>query len=101
MTVSRWLVGCGFTALLMQGFSAQAETAVPRVWPSAGQTAQSILPPCTCRARGQDYTVGENICLNTPAGARRATCGMVLNNTNWEVSGEACETSSLYGRLRG
>jgi hypothetical protein len=38
---------------------------------------------CTCRSQGRDFELGQSTCLQTPKGARIATCGMVLNNTSW------------------
>ena len=45
---------------------------------------------CTCRAGGRDYALGSSICLPTPAGLRLAVCGMVVNNTSWQVSAAPC-----------
>jgi hypothetical protein len=45
---------------------------------------------CYCRAEGRTFAVGETACLRTPAGPRLAQCGMVLNNTSWEFSDDAC-----------
>lgn len=45
---------------------------------------------CTCRAGGRNYELGQTACLATPEGLRIATCGMVLNNTSWRVSPDAC-----------
>ena len=32
------------------------------------------LPPCTCRAAGKNWLVGETVCLKTPSGERLAIC---------------------------
>ena len=48
---------------------------------------------CTCRARGQEFELGQSTCLATPQGARVATCGMVLNNTSWHFSDTPCVVS--------
>ena len=48
---------------------------------------------CTCRARGQEFELGQKTCLQTPKGARIATCGMVLNNTSWQFSDTPCVVS--------
>lgn len=48
---------------------------------------------CLCRAAGRTYAVGESACLRTPAGARVAQCGMVLNNTSWEFTERSCPDS--------
>jgi len=48
---------------------------------------------CTCRSQGRDYELGKSVCLQTPQGARIATCGMVLNNTSWQFSDTPCVIS--------
>jgi hypothetical protein len=45
---------------------------------------------CRCRALGTEFTLGELACVPTPQGLRLATCGMVLNNTSWQVSDRQC-----------
>jgi hypothetical protein len=45
---------------------------------------------CICRAQGRTFTVGQNACLQTPAGPRVAECGMVLNNTSWHFTERPC-----------
>ena len=45
---------------------------------------------CICRAQGRTFAVGENACLQTPAGPRIAECGMVLNNTSWQFTERPC-----------
>ena len=52
-------------------------------------------PECTCRAQGRDFKLGQSVCLATPAGARIATCGMVLNNTSWQFTETPCVVSDL------
>lgn len=82
-------------AILISGFAGlsagQAAERPVREWPSAALRTQHKLPPCTCRASGRDYGIGESICLN----ARRAVCGMSLNVTTWSMTSEICETSAL------
>ena len=53
---------------------------------------------CTCRARGQEFELGQSTCLATPKGARIATCGMVLNNTSWQFSDTPCVVSAAPAR---
>jgi hypothetical protein len=48
---------------------------------------------CTCRSQGRDFELGQSTCLQTPKGARIATCGMVLNNTSWTFSDTPCVVS--------
>jgi hypothetical protein len=50
---------------------------------------------CTCRSQGRDYELGKSVCLQTPKGARIATCGMVLNNTSWQFSDTPCVVSDV------
>ena len=52
-------------------------------------------PPCTCRAQGRDFLVGEKVCLRTAGGDRLATCGMALNNTSWSIGNSPCTVSAL------
>ena len=53
----------------------------------------SAAAECTCRSQGRDYELGKSVCLQTPKGARIATCGMVLNNTSWQFSDTPCVIS--------
>ncbi|MHA7772716.1 hypothetical protein [Roseibium sp. M-1] len=57
--------------------------------------AQAQSVSCTCRYKGQDYGIGESICLKSPDGLRMATCGMVLNNTSWQFSNAPCPLTQL------
>lgn len=61
----------------------------PRVY---GQPLAGHGPDCTCRAQGIAVQVGQSICMRLPGGDRIATCGMVLNNTSWQI-GEVCPDS--------
>jgi hypothetical protein len=53
----------------------------------------SALADCTCRAQGRMFEQGQAVCLSTPNGMRVATCGMVLNNSSWEISQTPCVSS--------
>ena len=55
--------------------------------------AQNIS--CTCRYKGEDYGVGESICLKSSEGLKMATCEMVLNNTSWQISNAPCPVTQL------
>jgi hypothetical protein len=44
---------------------------------------------CECRARGQAYTQGEQICLN----GRIAMCAMDQNVTTWRSTDKTCPQS--------
>jgi hypothetical protein len=57
-------------------------------------SADAFAAECTCRAQGRDHTVGTTICLSTGNGSRLATCGMMLNNTTWEMSQTPCGVTS-------
>ena len=60
--------------------------------------AEALLSPasadCTCRWQGRDYDLGQSACLQSPKGARIATCGMVLNNTSWQFTETPCTVSA-------
>ena len=64
--------------------------------------AEALLSPasadCTCRSQGRDYDLGQSVCLQSPKGARIATCGMVLNNTSWQFTETPCTVSAGAGR---
>ncbi len=53
--------------------------------PAAASAAE-----CSCRARGQDHSIGTTLCLASPAGPKLATCDMMLNNTMWRFSDAPC-----------
>ena len=59
--------------------------------------ADALVSPasadCTCRSQGRDYELGQSVCLQSPKGARIATCGMVLNNTSWQFTETPCTVS--------
>ena len=57
----------------------------------AQPTAQPPIK-CTCRYRGQDFHLGEVICLSTSGGPRIAQCEMALNNTSWTITEGPCPT---------
>ena len=61
----------------------------------ADALASSAAADCTCRWQGRDYELGRSVCLQSPKGARIATCGMVLNNTSWQFSETPCTVSAV------
>lgn len=61
---------------------------------AVASTVTTAAADCTCRSQGRDFEVGESTCLQTPKGARIATCGMVLNNTSWTFTDTPCVVSS-------
>lgn len=50
----------------------------------------SADPDCTCRYRGVSYAVSSCVCIDTGEGPRLACCGIVLNNTSWSFTDQAC-----------
>lgn len=82
--------------LLLAASPAAGQEARPsRQWPSASQRWTPPVHDCTCRAQGRDFRMGESVCLNTASGARLASCGMILNNSSWDVSDTPCSLSAL------
>lgn len=56
-----------------------------------GVTETAAEPRCTCRFAGQSYVVGTCVCMSPPGGEpQRVCCGMVLNNTSWDFTGQSC-----------
>jgi len=66
-----------------------------------GGTASAQTVSCTCRYQGQDYGLGESICLKSPNGLRMATCAMVLNNTSWKFTSAPCPLTHWQGDRSG
>lgn len=87
----------GFLPLLARGLLGLL-VAVP--WgaaPAQAPEAPPGRPPCTCRANGRSYELGERACIPGPAGWRMAECRMAQNVTSWALSSEACEVSAGRG----
>jgi hypothetical protein len=57
--------------------------------------AQSVN--CTCRYQGEDFGIGDSICLKGSDGLKMATCSMVLNNTSWQFSNAPCPLTEFNG----
>lgn len=62
---------------------------------AADGTLSQAAADCICRAQGREFELGQSVCLQTPRGARIATCGMVLNNTSWQFSETPCVVSDV------
>ena len=60
--------------------------------PPTGPQAQHG-PDCTCRVEGRSVAVGATACLRTADGPKLAECGMVLNNTSWQITRRPCPES--------
>jgi hypothetical protein len=43
------------------------------------------------------FSLGEETCLQTSEGPRKATCVMVLNNTSWRIDKRPCGISRRGG----
>jgi hypothetical protein len=63
---------------------------------ASGMTA--AVADCTCRSQGRNFELGQSACLQTPKGARIATCSMVLNNTSWQFTDTPCVVSRTQDR---
>ena len=58
---------------------------------TSGATGQPI--PCLCLYKGRQFRVGERVCMQTPNGIVLTRCDMLLNNTTWVPTDEACTVS--------
>lgn len=54
--------------------------------------------PCRCRSGGQDYRLGDKVCMRTPVGTVLARCDLIDNNTSWIPTATPCEVSRLDDR---
>lgn len=55
-------------------------------------------PSCTCRYAGQSFQVNSCVCITTSAvGPQVACCGMVVNNTSWTFTKNACPSAMREG----
>jgi len=63
----------------------------------SGPGAAAERSECKCRAPAGQFSLGEETCLQTADGPRKATCVMMLNNTSWRINDRACGTSRRGG----
>ena len=49
--------------------------------------------PCRCRFGGQEFRVGEEVCMSTPSGVVLARCDLLQNNTSWVPMHTPCTVS--------
>lgn len=49
--------------------------------------------PCRCRFGGQDYRLGETVCMATAQGTVLTRCDLLLNNTSWIPTSTSCTLS--------
>lgn len=104
---ARWamaLVALTFVTLTspIAASGARAEPAAPgEAWRTSPfhrvpNAATGIPIPCVCVFRGQQYRVGEAVCMQTHMGTVIARCDLNLNNTTWAPTSEPCTVSRLY-----
>lgn len=55
--------------------------------------------PCRCRFQGREYRLGEKVCMQTPAGTVLTRCDLLMNNTSWIPTAEACTISAAPPNL--
>jgi hypothetical protein len=79
----------GFIVLAPGPAPRAGELAPPSATPSTVIRVQQTAP-CTCRAFGRDYGMGESVCLRIDGRPAMAECGMFLNNTSWRSTGKPC-----------
>lgn len=77
------------------GILAAAALAAPLLLAASAAAQQDARSACTCRYFGQDYRLGETVCLRGPNGTRLARCSMLLNNTTWTPLQQECPTTLL------
>lgn len=85
-----------FSALIAgsAGVHAGDGTATQPLATVAAQGSGPVLRPnvnCTCRFRGEDFSIGESVCIR----GSLATCSTFLNNTSWAISKTPCPVASL------
>ena len=51
--------------------------------------------PCTCRYQGEDFVLGEEVCMDRTSGSTMARCEMVLNNTSWKFTEAPCPVTNV------
>ncbi len=81
--------------MLRTGFQFAGILAVGFATSTSYPTTALAGPECTCRYQGHNYQVGDLVCLRSPKGIRLAVCGMVLNNTSWEITDNPCPSAQL------
>ncbi len=55
--------------------------------------------PCRCRYRGQEYRLGEVVCMQTHMGTVLTRCDLFINNTSWIPTTDACTISRMSDGL--
>jgi hypothetical protein len=80
LPIAAFLVLLGLPAFAAEPLRAAPDIPVSRA---------SSKTPCTCRAAGQSFEVGSEICL----GNRMLRCTMAINVTSWEQTEQPCPQS--------
>jgi hypothetical protein len=86
---------------LRGGILATAALTAPLLFAASASSQQDARSACTCRYFGQDYHLGETVCLRGPDGSRLARCSMLLNNTTWTPLKQECPTTRLLPGASG
>lgn len=86
--------GHGLPGLVAGALLAASLSLTPALAEGMTRIQGQPAPNCTCRYRGQDFQLGDRVCLNSPDGPQQAECGFVLNNTSWNFTGLSCAYSS-------
>ncbi len=92
--------GFGFSGLIAGALFAASLTATPAFAQGLTHAQGQSASNCTCRYRGQDFELGDRVCLNSPDGPQQAECGFVLNNTSWNFTGLSCAYSGVTAPSR-
>ena len=87
----------GISGLIAGTMFAASLAATPALAQGLTHAQGQSTSNCTCRYRGQDFQLGDRVCLNSPDGPQQAECGFVLNNTSWNFTGLSCVYSSTFG----
>lgn len=96
MAVVAALAACPQTALA-EPPAHQGQAAPPENWrtsPYHGviDGAGQVIP-CRCRYRGQEFRLGEVVCMQTHLGTVLTRCDLFMNNTSWIPTTDACTVS--------
>lgn len=85
------LAAVGMFGAISFGQPAAADQLAPRADGSGSPAIRvQTSAPCTCRAFGRDYGMGETVCLRIDGKPALAECAMFLNNTSWRSTGRPC-----------
>jgi hypothetical protein len=57
------------------------------------QNGYGQVIPCRCRYRGQEYRLGEVVCMQTHMGTVLTRCDLFMNNTSWIPTTDPCTVS--------